>query len=279
MRMTEGLLAPILSRDGPRIVIEIHNSQPIDLLDFTGSLTALAREHEAALKRERPNLAAEETRLLVVDIRRGSIVMELVAALAPFVSQAELINTSVDFVKNIGDALNLLRQPDGRLADATTQRLKNLGDTVKAIANDSSGKMEIYAKHQDGAVLQEFVVRRSEAIAIQQNVAAQKKEIEHQSNEPLRRVLMRLHQSSIEDLKVGKRTAEKGIVERIDHIPRTLIYVSDLAGQTIKNAILAHEGNPFQKAFVVDVDVEYLNGRARAYRILNVYNVIDLDDE
>lgn len=109
--MTEGLLVPLLSMEGPRIVIEIHNSQPIDLLDFTGSLTALAREHEAALKRERPGLAAEESRLLVVDIRRGSIVLELVAALAPFVSQAELINTSVDFVRNIGDALSLLRQP------------------------------------------------------------------------------------------------------------------------------------------------------------------------
>lgn len=277
--MTEGLLVPLLSMEGPRIVIEIHNSQPIDLLDFTGSLTALAREHEAALKRERPGLAAEESRLLVVDIRRGSIVLELVAALAPFVSQAELINTSVDFVRNIGDALSLLRQPGGRLPDATTQRLKNLNDTVRAIANDSSGKMDIYARHQDGDVLQEFAVQRSEAVTIQQNIAAQRKEIEHQSNEPLRPVLMRLHQSSIEDLKVGKRTAEKGVVERIDLAPRTLIYVSDLAGQTIKSAILAHEGNPFQKAFVVDVDVEYVNGRARAYRVLNVYDVIDLEDE
>lgn len=89
---------------------------------------------------------------------------------------------------------------------------------------------------------------------------------------------MRLHQSSVDGLKVGKRTSEKGIVERIDMIARPLIYVSELAGQRIKSEILKPDGNPYQKAFLVDVDMETINGRPRAYRILEVHDVLDLDE-
>jgi hypothetical protein len=90
---------------------------------------------------------------------------------------------------------------------------------------------------------------------------------------------MHLHQSSVEDLKVGKRTSEKGIVEAVDMTPRALIYASDLAGQQIKEVILEPGGNPYQKAFVIDMDVETVNGRPRAYRVLEVHQVLDLDED
>lgn len=90
---------------------------------------------------------------------------------------------------------------------------------------------------------------------------------------------MRLHQTSAEGLKIDKRTSEKGIVERIGPTPRTLVYASDLAGQRIKAEILQADGNPFQKGFIVDLDVETVNGAPRLYRIVEVHDVIDLDDE
>ena len=89
---------------------------------------------------------------------------------------------------------------------------------------------------------------------------------------------MTLHQSSVEGLKIGKKTSEKGIVERIDQVPRTLIYASDLAGQRIKDEILKPDGNPFQKGFIVDLDVETVGGRPKVYRVIAVHEVIDLDE-
>ena len=277
--MTEGLLVPVLARGGPRIVVEIHNGQPVDLLDLTSSLNAFSREYEANLKRSRPELDSEESRLLIVDVRKGSIVFEIAVALAPFVAQAEILNTTIDFVKNLKSALSFLEKPNGRLEDTNAQQLKNLHDTVKSIANDANGHLNIYVRHEDGRVTQEIVIRKKEAINVQFNAMAQRKEIGHQESERLNKVLMRLHQSSVEDLRLGKRTSEKGVVERIDLNPRTLIYVSDHAGRIIKGAISDQQGNPFQKAFVVDVDVETVNGRPRAYRILEVYEVIDLLDD
>lgn len=264
--------------DAARIEIIIRNDDPIELLDFTASLTGMAREHEARLRAERPGIDIDETRLLIVDVRKGSIILELLPALAPIISTAEVTNTAVAFVDHLKALADALRLPGGRAQAATTQQLKNMGDTVQAIAKDSSGKLTIAARHQDGEIIQEFVVSRSDARQISENAAAQRKEIEDKSSAPHRKVLMRLHQSSVDALKVGKRTSDKGIIERIDETPRALVYVSDAAGQKVKDEILKSEGNPFQKGFIVDLDVETVAGKPRVYRILEVHEIIDLDE-
>lgn len=263
----------------PRIVIEIRNRDPIDLLDFSAQLTGIAHEHEAKMRADNPNVDIDETRLLVVDVRKGSIIMELLPVLAPIVSTIDYANTVISFVKHMKSGLGSLIPAGGRLENANTQQLKNFGDTVHAIAQDSEGQLLIAARHQNGDVIQEFVVSRDEAKAIETNANAQRRELQEPRQDIYHRVLMRLHQSSVENLKVGKRTSEKGIVERIDDRPRTLIYASDLAGQRIKDEILKPNGNPFQKGFIVDLDVETVGGKPKLYRIMEVHDVIDLEEE
>jgi len=277
--MSSTAFSPVLADDAGHLVVIIRNEQPIELLHFTSSLTALAKEHEASLRTDRPELAVEETRLLITDVRKGSIVMEMVSALAPFVSTIEIVNTAVDFVKHMSSALDFLKLPNGRLPDATTQQLKNMTDAMQVIAADSNGELEIMASHRNGEVLQQLVIRKNEARTVIENAGEQRKEIEKKTGDVHRKVLMRLHQTSVEDAKIGKRTSEKGIVERIDTAPHTLVYVSDLAGQRIKEEILRHGGNPYEKGFIVDLDVEMVAGRPRLYRIIELHEVIDLDED
>ncbi|SDW33923.1 hypothetical protein [Paracoccus sanguinis] len=265
--------------DVAHIEVIIRNSEPIELLDFTASLTGIAREHELRLKERSPRIEVDQTRLLIVDIRKGSIVLELLPILAPIISTAEMTNTAVDFVSHMKRVFGQLRQPGGRAEGATTAQLKNLNDTVQTVANDSNGELFIAARYQNGEVIQELVINKNEAAIISENATSQRKEIEATGSAKLSRVLMRLHQSSVDDLKVGRKTSEKGIVERVDLKPRALIYASDLAGQRIKDEILKDDGNPFQKGFVVDLDVETVGGKPRAYRILAVHEVIDLDED
>jgi hypothetical protein len=265
--------------EGISIVIEINNSDPLDLADFISALSGLSREHENILRESRPSISAEETRLLVADVRKGSIIMELVPALAPLVSTAEFVNTTVDFVAKLKKGFDQLKQVGGRLADPSVQRLKNFNDTVKAIAADPSGRLVVKASHKEKGILQEFSVGKDDARLIIENTNNQKSELELHASAPYSKVLMRLHQSSVETPKIGKRNAEKGIVERIDASPRPLVYASDQAGQAIKSEILNPDGNAFNKGFIVDLDVETVGGRPKVYRITAVYNIIDLDDE
>lgn len=267
-----------IAEDVPHIVIVIENQDPIDLLDFTASLTALAREHEATMRATRPGIDVDETRLLIVDVRKGSIVLELLPALAPLVATVEYANTAIEFVKHIAGAVTVLGRPGGRLENATTQQLKNMNDMVHSVVKDTNVSLQIAVKHTNGEVIQEIVVKKEDGRHIVENARAQRLELEGKGSASHQRVLMHLHQSSVENLKVGKKTSEKGIVESLDPIPRTLIYASDLAGQRIKDAILEPGGNPYQKGFVVDLDVETIGGRPRVYRVLAVHDVIDLED-
>ena len=264
--------------DVAHIEVVIRNADPIDLLDFTASLTAIAREHEARLKVRMPGVDVDETRLLIVDVRKGSIILELLPVLAPIIATAEVTNTAVDFVAHFSRMIGQLRVPGGRVESPTTAQLKNLNDTVQTVANDSNGALSIAARYQNGDIIQELIISTGEARTVTANATDQRREIEARSSDTMRHVLMRLHQSSVDDLKVGRRTSEKGIIERIDETPRTLVYVSDLAGQRIKDEIFKDGGNPFQKGFIVDVDVETVRGKPKLYRVLAVHDGLDLDD-
>lgn len=280
-RMASTVLPQVhkMGDDVAHIEVVIRNSDPIDLLDFTASLTAIAREHESRIRSSVPRVDVDQTRLLIVDVRKGSIILELLPILAPIISTAEVTNTAVEFVGHMKAVLGQLKVPGGRAEHATTAQLKNMNDTVQTVANDSRGEMSIAARYQNGDVIQELIITKNDARIISENATSQRREIEAKGSNVLNRVLMRLHQSSVDDLKVGRKTSEKGIVERVDLKPKPLIYASDLAGQRLKDEIQKEEGNPFQKGFVVDLDVETVGGKPRAYRVLAVHDVIDLDDD
>lgn len=72
---------------------------------------------------------------------------------------------------------------------------------------------------------------REEAAQVRENAEVQRREIEERAGETHLKVPMHLHQSSIADLKLGRRTSEKGIVERVGADPRPLIYASEIAGR------------------------------------------------
>lgn len=276
--MANSIPVPIIMDDATRVEIVISNADPIELLDFTASLIGIAREYQTAVQLNNPDVRIEETKLIIVEIRKGSTILELVPLLQPLISEYDKLKPVLDFLKDIKWGLDLLKVPGGRLPDPTTSRLKNLNDMVAAVAKDREGSLKIAALHKEKGVLQQVVIQRDDARNVQSNAAAQRREIEDRSAVEYPAVLMRLHQSSISEATVGKRTSEKGVIERVDDVPRPLIYASNLAAQAIKNEILRPDGNPYKRLFVVDVDVETVAGTPKAYRVRQVIDIIDGED-
>ena len=62
------------------LTIEVKNTRPVELLDLIASLTALANEYLRHFQRSNEENSACEGRLYVKEIRKGSIVAELIAA-------------------------------------------------------------------------------------------------------------------------------------------------------------------------------------------------------
>lgn len=273
--MARSIPVPIITDDAARIEIIIQNHEPIELNDFIATLAGFAREYQSTIQRSNSEASVEETKLVISEIRKGSTIIELVPILLPLINEYDKVKPVIDFLKDLKFGLDLLKMPGGRLPDPTTSRLKSINDMVTAVAKDSSGNLRIAARHKEKGVSQEILIERDEARIVQANIAAQRLEIDDKSAVEYPSVLMRLHQSSISDATVGKRTSEKGIIGRLDDVPRPLIYASDLAGRKIKDEILRPNGNPYNKLFVVDVDVEMVGSIPKAYRIRNVNDIIE----
>ncbi|MDR2034352.1 MAG: hypothetical protein LBP89_06950 [Helicobacteraceae bacterium] len=67
-----------MSENAPSLRIVLTNAQPLDLTEYTKSLSALANEFSSFCKNNNIGLH-EDTRLYIQEIKKGSIVCDLTA--------------------------------------------------------------------------------------------------------------------------------------------------------------------------------------------------------
>lgn len=61
-----------------RLIIEINNKQPLELLDLTKSLVALASQFNSYVSKNGDSKENREAKLYVKEIRSGSVILELI---------------------------------------------------------------------------------------------------------------------------------------------------------------------------------------------------------
>ncbi len=133
------------------IVLKLQTKNPIEVGDFVSEFTSLSSQYERFIKDNYPDLGTE-ARFFVKQVKRGSIVIEMLP-FVPFiilgaqevVSHVEHINAVNDFVKHYGDKLKSFFKKDGRVEDASRSDLKDFMGSVAAIATDPDGKAAIEA--------------------------------------------------------------------------------------------------------------------------------------
>jgi hypothetical protein len=81
------------------------------------------------------------------------------------------------------------------------------------------------------------------------------------TNQILRDELLTLHQVRGDS---KSRTGDKGIIESISKLPVKLMFSSE----EIKKGILDSPDNPFQRVFVVDVEVKTVGDKPALYKVL-----------
>ena len=94
-----------------------------------------------------------------------------------------------------------------------------------------------------------------------------------------KRVVMVFDRAGLTSKPVGKHTGERGRIDEISPKPLPLIYASDLADEQMRDHLRNASDNIFRQGFVVDVNVQEIGGKARAYRITQLHQVIDFDDD
>jgi len=206
------------------------------------------------------------------------VALQGLSAVVNVIEQVEIV---VKFVQNYGGALSPYLG-GSKSPEVTRSDLKDFMGAVSAIANDPNGHATLRAvAFEDGKKKIKAAISfdTSEARQAQRQIEDQQVMIEAKESADHQRVLMVFTQSNIKDATMGKRTGERVRVEEISPRDLPLIYASDLAEQRIKHEVREADDNVYKKGFVVDVNVQLVNGKPAAYRIKNVHQVIDLPSD
>lgn len=265
----------------PFIRLKLDIDEPVEIGDFVAAFVALAAQYDRFVARE-PDGEAGSAKLFVREVRVGCIEADLVPiAASGLLLGMAAANTVYDFVEKYGGLLKRLGRRRGeKVEGATKSDLQAIMQQVAAVASVPGSKLELSAVVTEQGVQRTtafHVLTSNEAKTASENAQQQRLEMAKTTDADFKRVLLRFTRADTRPSKVGKRASEQAVIEAISPKGLGIIYASDLAEQRIRHEIVERD-SVFWKGFVVDVNVEYSQGRPVAYRVMHVHDVIDLPE-
>lgn len=250
-----------------KLVIEYRNEKPLELLEYSASISALGDQFKRTISDE--GRVDETARLFIDQIRPGSVITELVALGQGAADLYETFDKLKDFAGTFYSVLQsiLHLKPEAKELDRAT--VKNAAAFVGPLIGDAPGSA-INIIDNRGGVINNYTVVPMEAAAIRHNAQhllnSQFPEEVRFENEPMSLFQMR-------NAPPGK-SGDFGIIDRFSGKERKLTF----AGDAVKDAILHHHGNPFDQVFWVDGFVKTVSGKVAGYNITNL-NSVDPKEE
>ncbi|OYQ85123.1 hypothetical protein [Wohlfahrtiimonas chitiniclastica] len=252
-----------------RLTITISNDNPVSLVDLTDSLMGIADQYYDYIAND--SKGESKGVLYVSEIRKGSMVFELVAEVLPYVPLFAATTTPLEswvnqFVSTVRWLQGIGKKPE---IDFKKKDLNNMAKTFSTVANDGSSAITF---NLEGANINNFnsVIYTSEdAEKITKRAKDEAKLIEDKGSRTLSNRLMVWDQTKF-NLKTT--TGDKALIESIYDKPIKIIFQNESDKAYMYNAGKYFNGIPWQElGFIIDVEVQYSNGKPRLYNVLNVH--------
>ncbi len=264
----------------PFVELRICLKDPAELVALVGSFAAVANQFDLYLRREHPNLKGA-ARLFVQDIRKGSIIIELLPVIQPLIANMDNALIVDGFVRRFGGKI---KQYIEGVRDETASKtdIKDLMGAVELIANDPDGKsaissLEYHKTKTTTRLTMEFdTVQAKKA---RETLQLQKAAIDLPAYEMFENKMMVFIQTTVTASDVGRKTKLQAIIEAVHPKPLGITFETDMARERIETEIREDEKNVYKKGFFVDCYTERLNGKPVAYRITAVRDIIPLPDD
>ena len=257
---------------GPILRVEIKNDHPIALDDLAASLGALSDEYREWVQESSDVAVTDDLHLFVRELRSGSTIADLVAlapVALPFVENA---NTVIDFASYLKFAIGALLKRDNQTAELPQHSYKNLPSILEPIAKDSGSQLNV-STVVNGDVNIYLHVDHVEANAAQNAARRSLKESAQPVTGLHQQVAMSMHQARND---VKSSAGDRAIIESI--YPKAVKVV--FASEELKRQVLQRAENPFEGGYLIDVQVETINGRPAIYKVLTIHDTLDsLGDE
>lgn len=249
--------------------VRIANSEPVELVDLARCLGALGNEYIRNAQRQGCSVRDEDVKLLVKEVRSGSIEIDLVQiGFAVGMATVTNFNAVCDFAANLKTGMAWLIEKKGKKPEALASRasLKNYHDILEPVAKDHDGVLTI-APMEINAPVENLTLNliTIHANAGQNGVERELEAMKLPATNMHEKVLLRWYQARND---ASAKTGDMAIVESVNEDPVKTIFLSE----STKARMLAIEENLFRRAFVVDIKVETLREKPRLYVIQTIHD-------
>lgn len=262
-----------------QLQLHLEPKEPIEVYELTGALTALGRQYNLYVNRQRYFEKAGDARLLVSSVYPGSIDINFVpdlasaiAVAAPVVSDLKVVS---DFAEHIKFFINKFlpgKEAEAASDDVTVRDCDDAINIVKPIAEHGGTQtINVYK----GPVIQNHItIDATKARSVVENASRQKALLQFPQAERKQRVSMIWNRLDRAAAKTQGSSPDKGIIEEIDPNPKTILFTDDLS--YLKQEMIHDEENPMQKVYFVDVEVSRVGDKVTAYRIVGFHGKDEL---
>ena len=269
-----------------QLEFRFHATGPIELEALGECFTALSRAFDRHAQEHFPAEPRPQVKLFVTRVDQGSII----ATIAPYlVMLAEPIawmsatNTIKSFSTNFIALLKRFAGDEKTITVPSIDDSKMLQQFLKPLTGRKSSELGItHARFETKDGPKKVVVEcrmHSPEINIAASNAA--KIIETQEASKLTtathvtksEVRMKLFQTNDQPGKEKGRTGDRAIVPDVSDRDLPLYFPQQ--SNEYKKQILERTENPFQKNYIVDVNVEYDGDIPKMYRLLHIHQIVD----
>jgi hypothetical protein len=259
--------------------VKLDLGEPVEIADFAAFFAGIGSQFDRYLAEHHPQMKGE-AKMFVKEVRKGSIIADLVPSIPDLVGYMDTVLIVGGFgslfskrVRSLiaGQFIQTKSKPD----------IVEIGKTLRAISKDNTGDMTVESVELENGIWNRKVLLKFSAPEARQAEATlehQKREMDKVERADLTRVLMTFEASRKSDREINKPTGELVVIEASDPKPKALIYATELVEQRIKTEIRDANDNIYKKGFIVDANVQMRLGRVVGYAVTEVHQVIDLPD-
>lgn len=257
-----------------KLEVKINNEQPVQLVDLTMALLGVGQQFERFIENETNEQHQIGSELYIKEVRSGSIIVELVAQAAPVVPllwTGGSIKEWFDYAKNTVEWLSgKLKEPPKEVTKTDLKQWKNI---LEPVAKDNGSQMN-FSVTDGGQVINQFFINSVQANAAQNKIARELERLDEPSDHVQRKRVMVWYQTKFDD---ESPTGDRAVIESISKAPVKVVFENN----AVKKAML--HGDPrFNKpwhelAYIVDVQVQTINGVPKVYTILDFHDADTFD--
>ena len=252
------------------LTVTLDHVGPIELSVLSGSLYSLAAQHLRFADRIGATINGDQVKLYVREIRSGSIIVELIAMAQTAGTIAGAMNTVVSFAKNIHGLLSFGTGAATAPPPKTTPSdARDLSQFIEPAASNPDALMKLEVSGGAQVNIGTLIINSNQANATQNRLRnwAARQELPVNGTHSAQLFYMERATGN-----PASTTGDRGIIERFSRKSVKTRFANLENKQRMVDEAL------FRKVYVVDVDVQTVEGQPRLYTILRVLDTMERDE-